>query len=96
MGGVLAALAAELAQLHPVRVVAPVLLRDVVAVLTFDARHGDLGAHVLLLAGHGVDLSFRCTETSCQASTHKDTRGPRGTQIAPVARAGLEPATPRL
>src|SRR5436305_13801280 len=46
MHGVEAAVRAELLQLHPVRVVAPVLAGDVVAVLALLAGHGDLRADV--------------------------------------------------
>src|SRR5690349_6867859 len=55
--GVLAAGGAELGELEPVGVVAPVLLRDVVAVLAHRARHRDLRSHVLRLAGHGAAFS---------------------------------------
>src|SRR4051794_36367662 len=44
--GVPAAERAELLQLHAVRVVAPVLLGDVVAVLALHAGQGDLGADI--------------------------------------------------
>src|SRR5215469_8792332 len=46
VGLVLAAERAVLAQLKPVRVVAPVLPRDVVAVLAFLAGQGDLGPDI--------------------------------------------------
>ena len=46
MFGVLLAGRAELLQLDAVRVVTPVLARDVVAVLAFHARQGDLGTDV--------------------------------------------------
>src|SRR4051812_44531072 len=57
---VLAAVGAELLQLEPVGVVAPVLLRDVVAVLALLARQRDLRADVG--GGHAVvpALSSRC------------------------------------
>ena len=55
--GVLAALGAELVHREPVRVIATVLLGDVVAVLALGARHGDLGPDVGRLAGHGVTCS---------------------------------------
>ena len=48
-----AAARAELLQFHPVRVVTPVLLGDVVALFAFDAGHRDLGPYVGALAGHG-------------------------------------------
>jgi hypothetical protein len=44
--GVLAAVRAELLELEPVRVVAPVLLGDVVAVLALGARQRDLRSNV--------------------------------------------------
>src|SRR3954452_11645439 len=50
---------AELLQLHAVRIVAPVLLGDVVAFLALGAGQGDLGADVAGLAGHGVPLLGR-------------------------------------
>src|SRR4249919_2176137 len=43
---VLAAVGAVLLQVHPVRVVTPVLARDVVAVLALLAGQGDLRPHV--------------------------------------------------
>src|SRR5215472_14717378 len=43
---VLAAVRAVLLQFHPVRVVTPVLPRDVVAVLALLAGQGDLGPHI--------------------------------------------------
>src|SRR5216117_4227344 len=43
---VLAAVRAVLLQFHPVRVVTPVLARDVVAVLALLAGQGDLGPHI--------------------------------------------------
>src|SRR5262245_8013960 len=46
VGLVLAAVRAVLLQFHPVRVVTPVLARDVVAVLALLAGQGDLGPHV--------------------------------------------------
>src|SRR5438270_5416149 len=44
--GVLAAVRAELLQVHPIRVVAAVLLGDVVAVLAHLTRQGDLRSYV--------------------------------------------------
>src|SRR5215217_6727418 len=58
--GVRAAARAELRELEPVGVVAPVLLRDVVAVLAFHARERDLGANVGALAGHGKSFGWSC------------------------------------
>src|SRR5215467_2294076 len=46
VGLVLAAVRAVLLQFHPVRVVTPVLARDVVAVLALLAGQGDLRPHV--------------------------------------------------
>src|SRR6185312_12219602 len=46
VGLVLAAVRAVLLQVHPVRVVTPVLARDVVAVLALLAGQGDLGPHI--------------------------------------------------
>jgi hypothetical protein len=56
MRGLLAATRAELGELQPVRVVAAVLLGDVVAVLAVHARHRDLGTDVGALASHGRNL----------------------------------------
>src|SRR5690606_34411151 len=56
--GVLAAVGAVLLELDPVRVVAPVLLGDVVAVLAVRARHGDLWTNVGRLS-HGGQPSLR-------------------------------------
>src|SRR5689334_21603534 len=46
VGLVLTAVRAVLLQVHPVRVVTPVLARDVVALLALLAGQGDLGPHV--------------------------------------------------
>ena len=46
MHRVLIARGAELRHLHAIRIVAPVLLGDVVAVLAVLARHGDLRTYV--------------------------------------------------
>src|SRR5450759_1363538 len=54
--GLLGAARAELRELQPVRVVATVLLGDVVAVLAVHARHRDLGTDVGALACHGGNL----------------------------------------
>ena len=55
--GVLAAVGAELLERQPIRVVAPVLLGDVVAVLTHLASQGDLGTNIG--NSHGSCLSSR-------------------------------------
>lgn len=108
VGGVLAARGAELRQLDAVGVVAPILLRDVVAVLALRARKSDLGTDVGGLAGHGttclsrrgychLSLSAYCPRASPRA--HRLTRLRDKELVALttlVARAGLEPATPRL
>src|SRR3954463_5507118 len=77
--GVLAAGGAELGELEPVGVVAPVLLGDVVAVLAHRARHRDLRSHVLGLAGHGA--AFFRVEASVEsrpgAGTARATARPR-------------------
>src|ERR1700712_3129511 len=52
------AVRAKLFDLQPIRVVAPVLAGDVVAVLTLFARQGDLGADVG--GGHGSCLFLDC------------------------------------
>ena len=52
------ALRAELLQLHPVRVVTPVLLGDVVALLALRARQGDLRPDVGCLLGHRFLFSY--------------------------------------
>src|SRR3954469_18111568 len=57
--GVATVLGAELLQLQPVGVVAPVLLGDVVPLLALGARERDLGADVAALAGHGLSFVVR-------------------------------------
>jgi hypothetical protein len=52
---VLIALGAELAHLQTIRIVAPVLLGDVVALLAILAGQGDLRSNVAGL-GHGIAL----------------------------------------
>src|SRR3954469_14357569 len=109
--GVLAAVGAELGEVEPVGVVAPVLLRDVVAVLAHRARHRDLRSHVLRLAGHGaafsrVEASVRsrpgagtARATARARTLFHDTRPARRgrtTVRGLVAEAGLEPTTQRL
>src|SRR5262245_3626322 len=54
---VLLAARAVLLELHAIRVVTPVLLGDVVALLADRARHRDLRANVCALGGHGSCLS---------------------------------------
>ncbi len=66
MGRVGAAVAAELAQLHAVRVVTPVLAGDVVAVLALLTGHCDLGSYVG--GGHGTSASFRVAGRYSQTS----------------------------
>src|SRR4051794_32208815 len=81
MLGVLAAGGAELGELEPVRVVAPVLLRDVVAVLAHRARHRDLRSNVLRPAGHGAAFfrSKRRWVSAAEAGTARATaRRPHG------------------
>src|SRR5436190_19297875 len=56
---VLALARAELLQFKPVRVVAPVLARDVVALLALRARQRDLGTDVGRLGHGGVPSSLR-------------------------------------
>src|SRR5436305_636199 len=57
--GVLALARAELLQLKPVRVVAPVLARDVVTLFALRARQRDLGTDVGRLGHGGVPSSLR-------------------------------------
>ena len=49
-----AAPGAELLELEPVRIIAPILLRDVVALLALGARECDLRTYVLSLLGHDL------------------------------------------
>src|SRR5438445_11683973 len=72
---VLAAVRAVLLQFHPVRVVTPVLARDVVAVLALLAGQGDLGPHI---GGSHEGVPFSRTDPQGQ--------GPRDGR-APVVRA---------
>gem|GEM_PF-2456069 len=84
MHGVLIALGAELLRLKAIWIVAAILLGDVVAILAFFARHGDLRSYVAGL-GH-------LTSSSLTATRSRDIcRSPCG-----VAEAGFEPATQRL
>ena len=48
----------ELFKLHAVWIVAAVLLRDVVALFTIDAGHGDLWTYVRALTCHGLTPSL--------------------------------------
>ena len=87
---VLAAVGAVLLQLHAVRVVAPVLPRDVVAVLALLAGQRDLWPYV---GGSHWGVPF------CVRDNWTDTlAGPLAVQAIGkvVAEAGLEPATQRL
>src|SRR5215469_294876 len=85
---VLTAERAVLAQLKPVRVVAPVLARDVVAVLAFLAGQRDLGPDVG--RSHGAPFSRAIGGSS--RPVPRSGNASRGS----VAEAGLEPATQRL
>ena len=92
---VLAAERAVLAQLKPVGVVAPVLPRDVVAVLALLAGQGDLGPDVG--RSHVARLSTRPIMGSRQGSgLVRQRSGKTGSRRYSVAEAGLEPATQRL
>src|SRR5690606_3618374 len=84
------AVGAVLLQLKPVRVVAPVLPRDVVAVLALLAGQRDLRPNV---GGSHVGVPFSVWELRTQTRP-----GPRsrGGPAWIVAEAGLEPATQRL
>src|SRR5215469_7797162 len=79
VGLVLAAVRAVLLQFHPVRVVTPVLARDVVAVLALLAGQGDLGPHI---GGSHEGVPFSRTDPPGQA---------RGTGEQPVP--GVMPET---
>src|SRR6478672_2941703 len=71
---VLVAAGAELRQLKPVRVVAAVLLGDVVALLAVHARHRDLGADVGALAGHGATCSRNSRKNYGYGACRRQTR----------------------
>src|SRR5450631_3311378 len=77
VSGLLGATRAELGKLQPVRVVAAVLLRDVVAVLAVHARHRDLGTDVGALASHGVNLLSELKKGLNWAVLRKKTGGRR-------------------
>src|SRR6476469_2430693 len=90
VGPVLVAVRTVLANGEPVRIVAPVLLGDVVAVLALLARQGDLGPNIS--GGHGclslAELSSNiCSGVRCGQHCRAELI---------VAVAGLEPATKRL
>src|SRR5215813_15573266 len=80
VGLVLAAVRAVLLQFHPVRVVTPVLARDVVAVLALLAGQGDLGPHV---SGSHEGVPF----------SRSDPRGNRPAGRASTRRPGAMPET---
>src|SRR3954470_21342240 len=74
---VAAAPRAELLQFQPVGIVPAVLLGDVVPLFALDARHGDLGADIGGLAGHGgasftVDAGrYRVAEAGLEPTTQR-------------------------
>ena len=82
----------ELFKLHTVWIVAAVLLRDVVALFTINAGHGDFWTYVRALTCHGLTPS----------SVIEGPRLPEARQCAKFARvllvagAGFEPTTQRL
>lgn len=84
MRGVLAAARAELRHLHAIRIIAAILLSDVVALLALGAGERDLRANVAGLLGH---LSYFRAVRSVRS---------RVSPIGLVAGAGIEPATQRL
>ncbi|SQD94696.1 conserved hypothetical protein [Parafrankia sp. Ea1.12] len=93
--GVRAAVRAELAQLETVRVIPPVLARDVVAVLAHLTRHCDLRTNV---GGSHGEMPLPVSN-SLQAKGPRLTRPLEGDTVCRdpmVAVAGLEPATQRL
>src|SRR6266550_7410943 len=71
---VLAAVRAVLLQFHPVRVVTPVLARDVVAVLALLAGQGDLGPHI---GGSHEGVPFSRTDRGDRPAGRASTRRPR-------------------
>src|ERR1022692_1832199 len=89
---VLAAVRAVLAELNSVRVVTPVLPRDVVAVLAFLTRQGDLGPDICR-SHSGMPFSVRIL---LAAATRLTARAPRGRpRRVPVDRpSGLSSAGP--
>src|SRR6478735_10031585 len=86
------AVRAELLDLQPIRVVAPVLAGDVVAVLTLFARQGDLGAHIG--GGHSSCLFLVAGARTVGWGSPSASDLPLVSGW--VAVAGLEPATQRL
>src|SRR5258706_9457737 len=91
----LAAERAVLAELEPVRVVAPVLPGDVVAVLALLTGQGDLGPDVG--RSHG-GVPFSCWVWASRVTGRTAAAKAAGPGVSPVfvAEAGLEPATQRL
>src|SRR5690349_22095093 len=83
---VLAAVRAVLLQFHPVRVVAPVLARDVVAVLALLAGQGDLGPHV---GGSHEGVPFSRTDPRSQAP--RDGRATRRPGVMPETGSVFRP-----
>jgi hypothetical protein len=86
VGSVSTAVRAVLLELQAVRVVAPVLPRDVVAVLALLAGQRDLRPYV---SGSHDGVPFWVRDMD-------DLAGPPGWNDEVVAEAGLEPATQRL
>ena len=88
----LVAVGAVLLGLKAIRIVAAVLLGDVVALFAVDAGHGDLRTNVRALTCHGLTPS----------SVIEGPRLPEACQCAKFARvvlvagAGFEPTTQRL
>ena len=82
----------ELLELHAVRIVAAILLCNVITFFAIDAGHGDLRTYVRALTCHGLTPSL----------VIEGPRLPEATQCAKfaqevlVAGAGLEPTTQRL
>src|SRR6266550_109511 len=104
---VLAAVRAVLLQFHPVRVVTPVLARDVVAVLALLAGQGDLGPHIggshegvpFCFDGppaHGRIGGSRGSPPWANTARGRSREAASALVRIGVAEAGLEPATQRL
>src|SRR5262252_3826034 len=83
VGLVLAAVRAVLLQFHPVRVVTPVLARDVVAVLALLAGQGDLGPHV---SGSHEGVPFSRTDPREARGTGEHPSSGRNAGDGPVFR----------